>query len=192
MEFQTACFSQEPISSHKKNYAHLLNNFKVEETYNVTALIMKKELWKMILCNATKNDAPEPSINTTQPPRCKWQKLVVYSTLSWQSWSSIPISWRAAMLEVPPPLAAAACFSRLGALRLHRLGPPGTPSTTRVMICPRSRWCSVLGPHVLPFTPSAGTTNTRIIKSSSSYQKPTNLTLDPPMTFINALFLQNS
>ena len=97
------------------------------------------------------------------------------------------------MLGVPTPLAAAACFSRLGALRLHRLGPPGTPSTTRVMICPRSRWCSVLGPHVLPFTPSAGTTNTRIIKSSSSYQKPTDFCpCISPVTSTNAHFLQNS
>lgn len=128
----------------------------------------------MTILNNAARKFPFPTCASGQPPRCKWQQLVLYSTLSWQSWSSIPISWRAAMLGVPPALAAAACFSRLGALRLHRLGPPGTPSTTRVMICPRSRWCRVLGPHVLPFTPSAGTTNTRIIKSSPSHQKPTN------------------
>lgn len=59
----------------------------------------------------------------------------------------------------PPPLRRSSPssarglegFSRLGALLLHRLG--------RLMIWPRSRWWHVLGPHVLPFTPSAGTTH---------------------------------
>lgn len=73
------------------------------------------------------------------------------------SWFRVPISCNAAKFEWTDDW----CFSRLGADRDQPLkdvvagddGYDGLPQ----MIWTRSRWWNVLGPHVLPLTPSGGT-----------------------------------
>lgn len=87
-------------------------------------------------------------------------------------WSRVPISCKAAKFERTDDW----CFSKLGADWDHppkevEAGDDGYDGLPQ-MIWTRSRWWNVLGPHVLPFTPSAGTKIIYIKKYKHTGHRP--------------------
>lgn len=74
--------------------------------------------------------------------------------------------WGLVRLATGPAAAPVLVLSRFGALFDHSAVLFGLGLS---MIWPRSRWCNVLGPHVFPFTPSAGTEIQAVFTTRSTH-----------------------
>lgn len=88
---------------------------------------------------------------------CKNENYRLMVSASSSSWSRVPISCKAAKFDRTDDW----CFSKLGADWDHPpkevvAGDDGYDGLPQI-IWTRSRWWNVLGPHVLPLTPSDGT-----------------------------------